>query len=363
MKIVLVISSLEPGGAERVMSILANELARRHTVVLITLSSSESDFYAVSDTVRRVALGLQKASSNPLRRSALILRRVVGLRRVFLSERADVIVSFADTTNIMSLMATIGMSTPVVVSERVDPEAQKVPRLVALLRRLFYRRAATIVAQTERASRVIATFSGSVPIRVIPNPLSPHVAQTRGVPSDEREHVVLAAGRLTPQKGFDLLLQAFQRCSSSIPGWRLVIYGRGEDRKRLFAMVDDLALSQVVELAGIADLTGPMRRAAIFALSSRYEGFPNVLLEAMASGCAVVAFDCPSGPAEIVRPGVDGLLVPCGNADALADALASLMSDVRLRHDLSSQAPGVADRFGLEPVMGLWDGLLAEVTR
>jgi len=141
-----------------------------------------------------------------------------------------------------------------------------------------------------------------------------------------------------------------------------LILGEGPDRAKLEGMVRELGLEGRMELPGwVADPERVLGESAVFVLSSWYEGFPNALLEAMAAGCAVVATDCPSGPGEIVRPGVDGFLVPVGEVEALARALDELMGDEGLRRRLGEQARKVRERFGLEQVMGLWEDLLEKV--
>jgi glycosyltransferase involved in cell wall biosynthesis len=188
----------------------------------------------------------------------------------------------------------------------------------------------------------------------------PQLDPARWLADDDR--LLLAVGRLSRQKGFDLLLEAWSTLAGQQPRWRLVILGEGPDRQALEAQIQALGLVQAVLLPGRAgNVSEWYRRADLFVLSSRFEGFPNVLAEAMASGLAVVSTDCPTGPAAIVRDGVDGLLVPVDQPAALRQALARLMHDDALRASMAQRACQLADRLAPEVVAGRWQQLFAEL--
>ncbi len=166
-----------------------------------------------------------------------------------------------------------------------------------------------------------------------------------------------------PQKGFDLLIEAFALLAADHPDWSLLILGEGPERVALQARIEHLGVAAAVQLPGhVGNLADWYRRADLFVLSSRYEGFPNVLAEAMAHGCAAVSFDCPTGPRDIVRDEVDGLLVtPSGGPPALAGALSRLMQDESLRRRMAVNAREVADRFASDRILGLWTQALSTV--
>jgi glycosyltransferase involved in cell wall biosynthesis len=175
---------------------------------------------------------------------------------------------------------------------------------------------------------------------------------------------VMAAGRLTRQKGFERLIAAFGPVATVHPDWQLRIYGRGPLRKRLVRLVDELGLAGNVTIARPVERIGEaMARASILALSSRFEGFPMVLLEAMSVGLPVVSFDCPTGPREIVEHRRNGLLVPEGDVDAMAAAIVELIDDEDLRRRCSEGALRTAQRYSLDAIGARWEALITQLSR
>jgi len=179
-------------------------------------------------------------------------------------------------------------------------------------------------------------------------------------PGDPSAHRLIAAGRLAPQKGFDLLLEAFAAVVGQHPDWTLDIYGKGPSLEALEQQVIALGLGGRARLNGPTDRLGEhMRDASVFVLSSRYEGFPIVLLEALAAGLAVVSFDCPTGPSDILTDGTNGLLVPAEDVPALAAALDRVMADESFRRRLAADAPAAVIPYSREQVGRRWDELRA----
>jgi glycosyltransferase involved in cell wall biosynthesis len=174
--------------------------------------------------------------------------------------------------------------------------------------------------------------------------------------------VVVGAGRLRYQKGFDRLLRAFAPVAAAHPGWRLRIFGEGEKRAHLEALAAELGIADHVALPGrVRDLRGELEEASIFALSSRFEGLPMVLLEAMSQGLAIVSFDCRTGPRELLEDGRDGVLVPDGDEAALSRALLELVEDRERRRRLGAAARERARELSLGAVGARWDALLDEL--
>jgi GalNAc-alpha-(1->4)-GalNAc-alpha-(1->3)-diNAcBac-PP-undecaprenol alpha-1,4-N-acetyl-D-galactosaminyltransferase len=358
VKLLVFIASLQCGGAERVSVTLCNHWAERSwDVTLATFDDgSVPPFFPVARGVRHVCLGLHRRSKGVVHSVINNVRRVPSLRRFVARERPACILSFIDGTNVLALLAARGTGIPVVVSERVDPSQHPIPWPWRILRRVTYPWARAIAVQTESiAARFPASWRGH--IVVIPNPVPTIAARTAASPKvvGARRSIV-GMGRLERQKGFDLLIRAFASIAASRPEWDLSIFGEGSERGVLEAEIARSGLSARIALRGLEpDTVGALSRADLFVLSSRYEGFPNALCEAMACGLPVIAFDCPGGPADIVRHGVDGLLIPAENVDALAAAMAALTADPERRRALGSSASEVAVRFSLERIAPLWE--------
>jgi GalNAc-alpha-(1->4)-GalNAc-alpha-(1->3)-diNAcBac-PP-undecaprenol alpha-1,4-N-acetyl-D-galactosaminyltransferase len=355
------ISSLGPGGAERVMSLLAGELVvRGHEVWLVTLAQTGDDFFRVDPRVHRLRLGLSRESTRIWDAVYTNVSRIRTLRRAVMSAAPHVVLSFMTRTNVLVLLACTGLPVRVVVSERVDPASHRETLFWQGLRVLLYQRADAVVVQTER----IATWFRRRLWRrervvVIPNPAVPS-EQTSDPGEEPPQPFILGAGRLVHQKGFDILIRAFAVVATDAPQLRLVIAGEGPDAQQLRDLAAGLGLgSRVTFLGNVRDLSALMRYAVAFVLSSRYEGFPNVLLEALACGLPTVAADCPVGPREILAGGQYGLLVPCNDAAALARAIARLVADAELRQQLSALGPIATAPYEKRRVVDAWESLLA----
>jgi GalNAc-alpha-(1->4)-GalNAc-alpha-(1->3)-diNAcBac-PP-undecaprenol alpha-1,4-N-acetyl-D-galactosaminyltransferase len=363
MHITLITSSLRAGGAERMLSQMGNYWAAKGwEVTLLTLNGlSERPFYELHPALTHRPLGIAAASGSPLQAVANNAWRLRVLRSAIEASRPQIVLSFMDRANTLTLLATVGTNWPILVSERNDPGQRVLNRSWAMLRQLSYSRASRLVVQTEGA---LAYFSPRLQqrARVIPNPVLLPPGSDSPLLSSQRAKTLLAMGRLHPQKGFDLLLQAFARVAPRQPNWSLTIYGEGQLRAQLEAQVQQWGLQGRVRLPGVTNQPGAaMRQADMFVLSSRYEGFPNVLGEAMACGLPVISFDCPSGPRELIRDGIDGALVPPGDVAALARTIERLMDSEGGRRRLAARAPEVLERFAMTKVMQIWERLIAEL--
>lgn len=358
-RVCFVTEALGPGGAERVISLLASRWAKAGWDVAICTFDDPGDriYHALDPRVRLSRLGEGKSEQGRLSRFAALIRRVIRLRGVLRREQPDAVLSFLTKINALTLAAGIGMHLKIAVSERNNPAQQQANPLWNLLLKMLIRRADAIVLQTKRvAGHVPPSVRGRT--RVIPNPIELPPGQP--APYDvEGPLQCVAVGRLTRQKGFDLLIDAFARVAPGNPRWSLSIWGEGADHAALAERIGALAMADRIFLRGVSGIQGAWTEgASAFVLSSRYEGFPNALGEAMACGLPVLAFDCPYGPREMIQTGHDGLLVANGNVVALARALDHLMKDAATRRALGENAAISARRFRLDEIARQWETMI-----
>lgn len=364
MRLTLVISHLQAGGAERVMAILANAWvdAGVHVNVVTQLGvPGVAPFYSLREKVGIRALDFAEIGRRAFPKTGKI-QQILALRRALIDSAPDIIVSFMDTVNIRTAIATIGTGIPVVVCEHCDPNVRGIGVSWEWLRQRLYPRMAAVVTPTASG---MTFFSGDIRARlgrVIANPVVAPDLHHVPTPRSAGNGTVIAVGRLSEVKGHDRLITAFADVAQRHPGWRLVIYGEGPERARLESLVMRLGVGAQVFLPGTTeDVYGALSNADIFAMSSYTEGFPMGLAEAMATGLPCVSFDCPTGPRELIRDGVDGLLVANGDVRALTSAISKLIDDESLRQRLGENAREIQQRFSLDSVLTQWQTLFDEI--
>jgi glycosyltransferase involved in cell wall biosynthesis len=368
--LMLVVHSMGGGGAERVTANLANHWAGKGwPVTVVTLAPVSADFYQLHPAVSRLSLDLAGDSRTAAHGVWQNFRRVRALRRTLRMCGPDIALGVMSTANVILALAAFGLRLQVIGSEHVHPPTYPMSVLWERLRRHVYGRLDALVVLTRQTARWFEAHAPARRITVIPNaapwPLPVHepiVAPAAICRAGRR--VLLAVGRLSEEKGFESLLRAFFGLIKKYPEWDLVILGEGPLRRELECQVTTAQLVSRVFLPGrVGNLTQWYERADLYVMSSRYEGFGNTLAEALVHGLPAVSFDCDTGPRDILRHEIDGLLVPPEDVASLAGALDRLMGDAALRRTFAARAVEARDRFSIERIAGKWEELFEKIER
>ena len=362
MKVTLVIYGLGGGGAERVMSIVANYwVSQGWDVTLILLvSPTKPPFYPLDDRIKLKSLGIAGNSANVLAAIGNNWQRVSVLRKEIMASTPDVVISFMNSVNVYTIAACAMLNIPTIVSDHIYPGAEDANKIWQFMMKWSYRHADLVTVLTQNALPFYPAAQGYRTI-VMPNPvLKPEPVQNTARLLTNPS--LIAIGKFHRQKGFDLLLAAFHRLQPKYPEWQLTILGEGALRSELEDLRSQLKLEDCVHLPGlVTNVREYLSQADLFVMPSRFEGFPMALCEAMACGLPVLAADCLSGPRDIIGDGFNGMLVATEDVDALVAGLDALMSDPAKRQQLAQNAPQILDRFGLERVMGIWQDAIDRV--
>jgi glycosyltransferase involved in cell wall biosynthesis len=273
----------------------------------------------------------------------------------------DIVVVLITGPNILALLAGLGRPWPSIISERVHPAHQPIERSWALLRRLLYAYADAIVVQS---TDIAAWFKNTLQLEtvILPNPIDLEKFRTPLPVFPKVRYRAMAAGRLDPQKGYDLLVNAFAHVSAANPDWELVIYGRGNERASLERMIAIHGMQDRIQLAGTTyNIAKAYAEADLLVHPARYEGYPNVIQEALAAGRPVVATDCPGATRDLLAGGRFGLLVKSDDVEALKDALAAILPDAGRRASLAKAAHAAVAPFEADRVANRWISLFRDV--
>jgi glycosyltransferase involved in cell wall biosynthesis len=362
------------GGTIRTTHTLAGYLAPHRPVEIVSvLRRRDRPFFAFPPGIRVSALDDRRSGRRGLlaRLPSLLvhpedfaypwcsLKTDIALVRRLRSLPGGVLIGTRPAFNLLA--ARLAPHGVVTIGQEHQHFASYRPRLAADIRRGYWQldAVAVLTSHEERTYRSMLDGNATRVVR-IPNA----VTELEGPTAALEAELVVAAGRLNSQKGFDLLIAAFAQVVAQHPSWRLRIYGSGKERNRLVAQIDLLGLARNVTLEGRHPRLGEaFAEASMFALSSRFEGFGMVLVEAMSKGLPVVSFDCPHGPADIVHDGTDGLLVPAENIDALAAALITLIEQPERRHRYGEAALRTAREYAITAIGPRWEALLSDLAR
>lgn len=360
-RIALFISSLQKGGSERVMVNLAEYLHKnRYEVILVTQYKQEIE-YEISPEIRRV---FSEPEENDLQGGRIhnFLVRYQKLRDIWKAYKPDVILSFLGKNNLMAIATSAFLTSKVAVSVRGEPTMEYEGKRMQMLAKWGFFFADGIILQTKQACEFFPNVVRKKAV-ILPNPINPIFLEKRY--TGEKEDVIVAAGRLDENKNHAMLIHAFAKIAGEYPTTNLVIYGEGECREKLEGLIAEKGLTERISMPGsVTDIAERICRARIFTLTSNTEGMPNSIMEAMALGIPVISTDCPcGGPATLIEDGVNGLLVPVGDAFALSDAFRKILSDAEFAEKIGENAHNIAQELNPNRVNREWEQYLLNVAK
>lgn len=362
MKIFVLINSMKLGGAERVVANLVNKwIGLGCHVCVVTVESSEKDFYELDERVGRLSLDCASESRNILEGLVGNIKRILALKKALNDYKPDIIFGVMSTANILLGLAYSGDKRKILATEHVYPPNMPLGFLWEKLRRVVYPKLGCVVMLTgEGLMWLNKEIPGAKGI-VMPNPvvyplikLEPNLDPCEVVAAGK--NIVVSVGRLEREKGFDYLIEAFCLVAKENINWNLYILGDGSLRSELISLIKLKKMEDRIFLLGRVGNVGDWYEYAdIYVMSSRSEGFPNTLGEAMSYGCPVVSYDCDTGPRDMIRDGVDGILVnPVGDVDKLSAAINSIILDKDKRILMGRNAISIRERYSIDNLASSW---------
>lgn len=355
MNIFFYISTLEKGGAERVVTQLAKEFGKQDNNITIITSFKGKNEYEVPSYVRRINLLKEKDTSNKIKRNLNLISK---LRKIIKRDKPDLLISFMQEPNVRSIIATRGLRTKSIISVRNDPKMEYPGTIGHIISKYLLPKANGCVFQTEDAKNFFPkTLQDKSTI--IFNQVDEKFFD---VDKKEGEYIV-SIGRLSPQKNHKMLINAFEKVNQKCPNERLLIYGKGELKEELEYEINKRGLKHNIHLMGLtSDVPKVLSKAKMFILSSDYEGMPNTLLEAMAVGLPCISTDCPcAGPRTIIDHGKDGLLVPIEDEKELARSILLLLEDKNFYNRVCRNAKEKSKIFKPSYIFKQWEDYFVEV--
>ena len=352
MKIMLYINSLGKGGAERVMTILANNLSQNHEIIMVNSFKLKNE-YVLNSNVKRYILDINDLNSISFIKKNYY--RTKKLRKLIKNIKPDICLSFIAEANFRNIIACAFLNCKAVVSVRNDPNKEYPTKLFSILAKVLYTFADGIVFQTKEA---MDFFNSKIASKsaIIYNPISQNFYKVSE--SNSKKNIVMV-GRLNKQKNYYVALDAINIIKDKTD-YNLHIYGEGEEKKNLVNRVQELGLNDRVIFKGIvSNVDEILDNYYLFIMSSDYEGMPNSVMEAMAKGLPILCTDCPcGGPKELL---LEDELYPVGNSKTLAKKIINMINDIALRNYFANKNRKKAEEFKENVIVKKWENYFMKV--
>lgn len=356
MKVLFYIHAISGGGAERVLVTVANKLSEDGKHIVLATDTNYPSVYTLNTCIKQV--NLYKGVTTGTKIGSIQLRK--NIRDIAKTEKPDIIVGFLSALGCMVVFSTLGLGIPVIVCEHTNV-SRFLGHALNIKRKLLYPLADCVTVLTRYDYSLWRKKLSNVVY--LPNPVS----IVKEDQTKERRKVIFAAGRVNQWKikGFDNLIRCWSKLCHDFPDWSLQIAGDGDDKSLSYlrSIIDETHCKNVEFLGFRKDVKDLMQTSEIFCLSSRVEGLPMALIEAMNAGCCCVSFDVKTGPKEIIVNGKSGLIAEDQNIDDLTAKLRSVMQDEDLRHRLAANAPSSVEKYSTKRVIQRWNIMFNKILK
>lgn len=349
MKLLFVNSSLSSGGSERVMTILANELARKNEVDMLVLERAEKETYTVNEKVRIIRpVNQSKGFINKF-------KKIAELRSIIKKGKYDSVISFIQEINNKVIISSIGLRVSLIVSERCNPKMDR-KKIHNIISSIFYPKVKFVVLQTDDVKKMYSKRMQKNMV-VIPNPVDSNIPEPF---KGKRDNRIVGVGRLTGQKNFSLLIKAYAKIINKFPDYILEIYGEGPMLKELTDLAKELKIGDKIFFKGyVPDVDELIRNASLYISTSDYEGISNSMIEALAMGIPTICTDCPVGGAKMmINNNENGILISVGDQEALEEAIVKVLSNKTFSHKISKNSIKIKEKYSINNIIKKWEGLI-----